>query len=125
MDHLCNEAEFWSPSGLRTLAHCEPLYNMDRRGNPSNWQGPVWIVASYLVFRGLLDYGFLPEARLLTERTVALLAEDIRQHNCLHEYYNPETGAGLMNPGFLNWNFLGLTMARELAAATPPPSRPA
>lgn len=119
VDHLCNEAEFRAPAGLRTLARCEPLYNMDRRGNPSNWQGPVWIVASYLVFRGLLDYGYLDEARQLTERTVALLAKDVRQNACLHEYYNPETGEGLMNPGFLNWNFLGLTMARELAAATP------
>ena len=28
----------------------------------------------------------------------------------LHEYYNPETGAPIMNKGFQNWNYLVLNM---------------
>jgi len=52
----------------------------------------------------------LEDARDLVERTVRLLGEDLERHGCLHEFYIPETGAPVMNPGFMNWNFLVLNM---------------
>ena len=38
------------------------MYNVRASGNPSSWQGPVWINVNYLVFRGLVKYGFTEEA---------------------------------------------------------------
>ncbi|MGH3749042.1 MAG: hypothetical protein ACRDT8_16765, partial [Micromonosporaceae bacterium] len=59
-----------------------------------------------------------PQARHILEGTLTMLARDIERHGTLHEYYHPDTGEGLMNPGFLNWNLLATTMHREFAAAT-------
>ena len=112
-EHLSNEAEYWCRHGIRTLARNEPLHNLEPTSNPSNWQGPVWIVSNYLVFRGLMNYGYRDLAETLMARTVSLLANDIRTHDAMHELYHTETGQGLMNKGFLNWNPLGLTMWEE------------
>ena len=35
---------------------------------------------------------------------------DLEKEGALHEYYHPDTGEGLMTPGFLNWNGLVLQM---------------
>jgi len=108
--HYRNEESFHARAGVRTLAANEPMYNLTATSNPSNWLGPVWIVSNYLTFRGLVRYGLLDDARDLVERTVRLLGEDLERHGCLHEFYIPETGAPVMNPGFMNWNFLVLNM---------------
>ncbi|MGH3740042.1 MAG: amylo-alpha-1,6-glucosidase, partial [Micromonosporaceae bacterium] len=104
--------------GLRTLSSREPLFHLSRSANPSNWQGPVWVMSNYIAFSGLLRNGFTPQARHILEGTLTMLARDIERHGTLHEYYHPDTGEGLMNPGFLNWNLLATTMHREFAAAT-------
>jgi len=112
--HYLNEKSFLSPGGVRTLSREEKMYDLRATNNPSNWLGPVWIVASYCVFRGLLNYGFVKEAADLAERTLKLLADDIRTTGSIHEYYNPETCEPVMNSGFLNWNILALNMVKEL-----------
>ena len=108
--HYHNEESLLAKAGIRTLAANEPMYNLTETSNPSNWLGPVWIVANYLTFRGLVRYGLNDDARDLVERTVWLLGRDIERHGCMHEYYVPETGEPVMNPGFMNWNFLVLNM---------------
>lgn len=35
-----------------------------------------------------------------------LFGSDIRKNGDLHEYYHPETGEGVNNLGFQNWNLL-------------------
>lgn len=45
---------------------------------------------NYLVFRGLVRYGFTDEARELAEKTILLLGRDYERHGALHEYYLPE-----------------------------------
>jgi putative isomerase len=113
-EHLMNEVEFLSPFGIRSMARNEPGYDVSVGGNPSNWQGPVWVISNYLAFRGLVDYGFCNEARNLADRHLQLLAKDISANGCLHEYYDPETGKGLTHPGFFNWNSLAAIMANDL-----------
>jgi len=113
-EHLMNSSEFLSDYGVRTLAKCEPLYSTTEMGNPSNWQGPVWIVSTYLIFKGVLDCGYYTEALQIAENLVTNLARDIRENGLLHEYYNPETGNSTINPGFMNWNGLAALMVPEL-----------
>ena len=50
------------------------------------------------------------EARELAAKTVALFGRDLRQEGALHEYYDPDTGAPIINKGFQNWNYLVLNM---------------
>ena len=109
-ENLLNERTFWAPYGVRTLSRLEKMYNLRATHNPSNWQGPIWGISNYMVFRGLVDYGFRHEARQLAEKTIALFGKDLQQHGVLHEYYNPETGEPIINPGFQNWNYLVLNM---------------
>jgi putative isomerase len=112
--HYYNTKSFNAPGGIRTLSKEEKMYDLRASTNPSNWLGPVWIVASYCVFKGLLNYGFVTEAEELAAKTLHLLANDINETGTLHEYYNPETGKPVMNGGFMNWNILGLNMYKEL-----------
>ena len=90
------------------------MFNLEATNNPSNWLGPVWIVANYCVFRGMLNYGYVEEARQICSRSLSLLGNDIRKTGCMHEYYDPFTGEPIVNGGFINWNMLVLNMAEEL-----------
>ena len=66
-DLLENYTEQQFPLGKQ-----EKMYQIIKSGNPSCWLGPVWGIANYMVFRGLLRYGFEAEARELAEKTVKL-----------------------------------------------------
>ena len=109
-ENLLDNRTFCAPYGVRTLSKLEKMYNLRATHNPSNWQGPVWGISNYMVFRGLADYGFSKEARQMAEKTIMLFGEDLRQNGTLHEYYDPDTGAPIINPGFQNWNYLVLNM---------------
>ncbi|MBI2513550.1 MAG: glycoside hydrolase family 37 [Opitutae bacterium] len=102
---------FNAPYGVRTLSKLEKMYNVRASGNPSMWTGPIWGVSNYLVFRGLLKYGFRDEARELADKTIRLFARDFERFGALHEYYLPESGEPVLNRGFQNWNYLVLNMA--------------
>jgi hypothetical protein len=107
-------ALFNCASGIRSLSPLEKMYDTRASGNPSSWQGPVWINVNYLVFRGLVRYGYKDEARELAEKTILLLGRDFERFGALHEYYLPDNGEPVLNKGFQNWNFLVLNMAAWL-----------
>ncbi len=109
-ENLLNKKGFWADFGVRTLAKYEKMYLIKACGNPSCWLGPIWGISNYMVFSGLVRYGFDDVAKELAEKTVNLLANDIEATGELHEYYVPETGEPLINPGFQNWNLLSINM---------------
>ena len=90
--HYRDPEGFSAPFGIRTLAKYEPMYNLRASGNPSSWLGPVWGISNYLVWRGLLNYGYETEAGELAEKTISLFGRDLERFGALHEYYDPETG---------------------------------
>lgn len=108
---LRDERSFNAPYGIRTLSKLEKMYNVRASANPSLWTGPIWGVSNYLVWRGLLKYGFQSEARELADKTIRLFARDFERFGALHEYYLPESGEPVLNRGFQNWNYLVLNMA--------------
>lgn len=112
--HFHDTTSFNSPSGIRSLSPLEKMYDTRASGNPSSWNGPIWINVNYFVFRGLLNYGFEDEAREVAEKTVLLLGRDFERFGALHEYYLPDNGEPVLNKGFQNWNFLVLNMAAWL-----------
>ncbi len=112
--HMTDTSTFWAPYGITSLAMDEKMFNLEATNNPSNWLGPLWIVCEYICFRALLEYGYEEEAAELARRTLTLLGRDLLETGCLHEYYDPFTGKGIMNGGFLNWNILVLNMTEEL-----------
>jgi putative isomerase len=112
--HFYDTSSFNAPAGIRTLSPLEKMYDTRASGNPSSWLGPIWINVNYLVFRGLLNYGYIDEAQELAEKTILLLGKDFERFGALHEYYLPENGEPVLNKGFQNWNFLVLNMAAWL-----------
>ena len=114
MENLLDEKAFWAPYGIRSLSKYEKMYRLVGSGNPSSWQGGVWILSNYFVFKALLKYGYKAEADELAIKTLDLLSEDLENSGAFHEYYNPETGEGLFNKGFSSWNLLAFNMLEYL-----------
>jgi putative isomerase len=110
-EHYHNERTFNAAYGVRTLSKLEKMYNVRASANPSLWTGPIWGVSNYLVFSGLVDYGYQTEARELAEKTIVLYGRDFERSGALHEYYLPDNGEPVLNKGFQNWNYLVLNMA--------------
>lgn len=113
-ENLLDEKAFWAPYGVRTLSKYEKMYTIKKSGNPSCWLGPIWGISNYMVFDGLVKYGFNDEAKQLAQRTLTLFGDDIAKCGELHEYYDPETGAPVNNPGFQNWNLFAIEMGQWL-----------
>lgn len=111
MVHLLRDQRtFACDWGVRTLGKLEQQYNVRASGNPSSWLGPIWGISNYMVWRGLVNYGFDDDARTLAENTVRLFGRDIIRTGAMHEYYLPSNGEPALNHGFQNWNFLVLNM---------------
>ena len=113
-EHYLNERTFNAPYGVRTLSKLEKMYSLKKTGNPSCWLGPIWGISNYMVFDGLVKYGFVDEATELAHKTIMMFGADIEKNGEMHEYYNPDTGEGINNPGFQNWNLLALNMIEWL-----------
>jgi len=103
-DRLCAQ---W---GVRSLSARETMYSLDFSSNPSNWLGPIWIIANYLVWKALQRYGYKKEADALADKTILLLSKDLEKNGSLNEYYHPDTGAALSHKGYITWNLLVLEM---------------
>jgi putative isomerase len=109
--HYLSDDRFRANYGVRTLSLRETMYSLEAHsGNPSNWLGPVWIIANYLAWKGLQAYGFREPAQELADKTIALLAADLAKSGSLNEYYHPDKGAALSHAGFMDWNMLVLEM---------------
>lgn len=115
-EHVLNPDGLRSPFGVRSLARNEPAYGIAVGSNPSCWRGPIWIVANYLAWCGLRNYGFMREAGRLARDVAGMLRRDLEKNGQLHEYYHPDSGAGLTHPGFLNWNTLIVRMLDDAEA---------
>jgi putative isomerase len=103
-DRLCAR---W---GVRSLSSKESMYSLAFSSNPSNWLGPVWIIVNYFAWKALQRYGFHEQAATLADKTIALLASDLKVNGSLNEYYHPDTGEALSHKGFMDWNLLVLEM---------------
>lgn len=112
--HSLDESTFASPYGITSLAKDEKMFNLEATNNPSNWLGPIWLVVNYVVFKGLLMYGYKEEAMEICNKSIRLLGKDLEKTGSIHEYYNPLNGEPVMNGGFINWNILALNMISEM-----------
>ncbi len=103
---------FYAPYGIRSLSKMEKMYSVKVSGNPSCWLGPIWGIANYMTFLGLLNYGYVDLAKEMCEKTIEMFGKDIEENGEMHEYYDPETGKGVHNKGFQSWNLLVVNMIK-------------
>lgn len=109
-EHLLNPDEFWTKYPVATWSKSEPDYHQEKLGNESSWMGSTWIPTNYMVFRGLIRYGYVNIAQQLADKTFELVVSEVD----LREYYNGETGAGQGLSPFWGWSSLGYLMKAEL-----------
>lgn len=113
-DALMNEDEFLSVAGVRSHSKIDPIYNNTLTVDPSNWQGPVWGLSSYLAAYGLARYGYKEEALEICRRMDNTFANDILTNGCVHEYYHGDSGQPLFRPHFISWNMLARCVEDDL-----------
>ncbi len=105
--YLLNPEHLLSPFGIRSLSCSDFTYNNCNVIKPySNWQGPVWVPATYLCLQGMIRYGFRAQAEEIADRLIAAVARDVQATGGMHENYHAETGRGLAAPAFFSWNIL-------------------
>lgn len=115
-EHYLNEKTFYAKYGVRSLSKSEKMYRVVKSGNPSCWLGPIWGNVNYMVFQGLLRYGYIELAKELAEKTITLFGKDIAECGDMHEYYDPDSGEPINNKGFQSWNLLAYNMCQWLRA---------
>jgi len=112
-DHLLNKNEFWLAFPIATYARTEPDFRDG--GNEANgacdWRGPAWIPTNYMIFHGLVQYGFNDAAKELALKTFRMALDE---NPVTREYYDSDTGKGNgMNP-FWGWSALAYVMPLDL-----------
>jgi hypothetical protein len=82
---MTDPEEFWRPFGVPTLSAKESYYNPI-----GYWNGPVWIQWDYLLFRGLMDYGYKKEARELADKVLDNMIWHLKNDHTFWEFYSPD-----------------------------------
>jgi alpha,alpha-trehalase len=112
--YVLEPRKLWAPHGVRSLAADEPLYNNANVLKPySNWQGPIWPHANWMVLHALLHYGYPDAAREIAARITSLCLDDLDRNGMMHENYHADTGDPLAAPDFISWNLLAAQMIEE------------
>ncbi len=124
--HILDPAKLWAPHGIRSLAADDPDYNNENVIKPySNWQGPIWPHANWMLMHALMHYGYPEAALAVAERVTQLCLKDLAENGMMRENYHADTGAPLAAPDFISWNLLAAQMLDEArsGAFLPDPER--
>ena len=89
MEHLTNPQKFWRNNGIPTLSADDPYYN-----HQGYWNGPLWIQWNYLVFRGLINYGYYDNAHELAEKILGVITSQLKDNHWFWELYSPDHNWG-------------------------------
>lgn len=110
-EHLLNPHEFWMKYPIATYARTEPEFYEGSRSGECNWEGTTWIPTNYMVFHGLLQYGYKDVAQRLAMKTLEMA---LLENPVTREFYDSDTGKGNgMNP-FWGWSSLAYVMPFDL-----------
>jgi len=104
INHLVSKDEFWGTYGVPSIAFNDkkfmtPQPSCMHARDPYYWRGPIWAPTTYLVFRGLLNYGKKDLAKELVDKWISLLA----RVGDFVEYYYPTGEPGATNLSGFSW----------------------
>ena len=82
---LTDPEKFWRVYGIPSLAADDVYYNPE-----GYWNGPVWVQWQYLIFRGLINYGYYDQAEQLAHIVLAAMIDQLKSDHNLWEFYSPD-----------------------------------
>jgi hypothetical protein len=80
--HLKNPATFAAPYPVPSISLDSGTYTKDM------WRGPSWINYNFVIYRGLLKYGFKQDAECLKETSLAGIQKWYEKEGSLFEFYD-------------------------------------
>jgi hypothetical protein len=89
MESLLDTNQFWRKYGVPTLSAADPWYT-PHVDYCCKWNGPVWLLWDYMVFRGLLNYGYEKEARELADKMILAVNTQLGKNHNFWESYSPD-----------------------------------
>ncbi len=87
--HLTDTTRFWRKYGVPTLSATDPWYSAEV-DYCCKWNGPVWLLWDYMVFDGLVRYGYHDLARELGRKMLQAAGLQLRKNHNFWESYSPD-----------------------------------
>ena len=85
IQNLTNPERFWRRFGVPTLSAEDEYYNPI-----GYWNGPIWVQWQYLIFRGLIDYGYEDLALELAEKVLDNVIYHLKKDHVFWEFYSAD-----------------------------------
>ncbi|MCK4570169.1 MAG: hypothetical protein KAT76_07750 [Bacteroidales bacterium] len=97
---LCDTTKFWRKYGVPTLAADDPWFspNVDYC---CKWNGPVWLLWDYMVFRGLINYGYDELAIKLADKMILAAGTQLSKNHNYWESFSPDNDVLNCPPNYI------------------------
>lgn len=86
---LTDTIKFWRKYGIPTLAADDPWYDPDV-DYCCKWNGPVWLLWDYMVFEGLVNYGYDALALELGNKMIDVVSVQLDKNHNFWESYSAD-----------------------------------
>ncbi len=106
---------FWRRFGVPTLSAADSYYD-PYITKCCQWNGAVWLLWDYMVFRGLLDYGYRADAEEIVRRNMEAVMFQLRGNHRFWESFSPDY-TQLASPKNYLWDSIIARMMIDLYGA--------
>jgi hypothetical protein len=87
--HLLNPDKFWRKYGIPTLAADDEWYS-PYVDYCCKWNGPVWLLWNYMVYDGLIQYGYNDIADEVADKMILAVSTQLEKNHNFWESYSPD-----------------------------------
>ncbi len=89
VETLTDTTKFWRKYGVPTLSADDPWFS-PYVDYCCKWNGPVWLLWDYMVFRGLIDYGYESLAIELADKMLLAAGTQLSKNHNYWESFSPD-----------------------------------
>ena len=89
IETLTDPDKFWRKYGVPTLSAKDSWYS-PYVDYCCKWNGPVWLLWDYMVFEGLLNYGYFDLARELANKMLLAVTTQLSMNHNFWESFSPD-----------------------------------
>ena len=100
VETLTDTTKFWRKYGVPTLAADDPWYSAEV-DYCCKWNGPVWLLWDYMVFRGLINYGYDELAIELADKMLLAVETQLVKNHNYWESYSPDNDVLNCPPNYI------------------------